>query len=244
MASDLNLDALARIMPGRSIRSYPALLSTEADAMAWARAGAPSGALVVADYQAAARGRGGLPWRTSMGEGLSFSLVVRPELPAAREGWCYVVGSVALADVLADKDVVARWPDAVARAGAGEHVASLGVHARVEADHVAWAVVSVLITEAPTPRGSLLGRCITALESRLQQADAAVLDDYRSRCTTLGQSVRARLIPMGPDGVEVIGEAVDFRSDGALVVRTAAGSRVAVRPQDLGVLEEAAEGAS
>ncbi|MDQ4130536.1 MAG: hypothetical protein M3133_06040, partial [Actinomycetota bacterium] len=76
-------------MPGRPVRTYPAILSTSADAFAWARAGAPEGALVVADYQAAPRGRAGLPWEVRPGEGLGFSLVLRPELPPEREGWLY-----------------------------------------------------------------------------------------------------------------------------------------------------------
>ena len=56
---DLAADALAADLPGRPLRSYPALLSTEADALAWARAGGPGGAVVVAGYQASPRGRAG-----------------------------------------------------------------------------------------------------------------------------------------------------------------------------------------
>ncbi|HWH34036.1 MAG TPA: hypothetical protein VNT56_01805 [Acidimicrobiales bacterium] len=54
---DLSAGVLAAALPDRPLRSYPAPLSTEADALAWARAGAPVGAVVVADYQAAPRGR-------------------------------------------------------------------------------------------------------------------------------------------------------------------------------------------
>ena len=61
LGDDLSAEALAAVLPGRPIRAYPALLSTEADALAWARAGAPSGALVAAAYQAAPRCRAGLP---------------------------------------------------------------------------------------------------------------------------------------------------------------------------------------
>jgi len=46
------------------------------------------------------------------------------------------------------------------------------------------------------------------------------------------------MIPMGPGGPEIIGEAVDVLADGSLVVLTARGSRVAVPPQNLGLLEE------
>jgi BirA family biotin operon repressor/biotin-[acetyl-CoA-carboxylase] ligase len=66
---DLAADVLAADLPGRPLRSYPALLSTEADALAWARAGAPDGAVVVAGYQASPRGRAGLPWQVQQGTG-------------------------------------------------------------------------------------------------------------------------------------------------------------------------------
>jgi len=45
------------------------------------------------------------------------------------------------------------------------------------------------------------------------------------------------MIPMGADGPEVVGEAVDVLGDGSLVVLTARGNRVAVPPQNLGLLE-------
>ncbi len=41
---------------------------------------------------------------------------------------------------------------------------------------------------------------------------------------------------MGPGGPEINGEAVDVLADGSLVVLTARGNRVAVPPQNLGVL--------
>lgn len=50
--------------------------------------------------------------------------------------------------------------------------------------------------------------------------------------------MRARLIPLGPGGPQVTGEAVDSVEDGALVVKTEKGNRVAVRPQHLGILED------
>jgi BirA family transcriptional regulator, biotin operon repressor / biotin---[acetyl-CoA-carboxylase] ligase len=80
---------------------------------------------------------------------------------------------------------------------------------------------------------------LAAIEARCAQIPDAVLFDYRPRCATLGRNVRARLIPVGPAGVEVSGRAVDALPDGALVVIRADDRRVAVRPQHLGLLEDA-----
>lgn len=238
-AADLSATVLAEALPGREVRSYPALLSTEATAMAWARGGAPSGAVVVADYQASPRGRAGLPWHTRPGSGLGASVLLRPALPADREGWPYVAALLALHDVAGDEQAVLEWPDAV-RDAQGRELAALGTYAELGPGRLRWVSVTVLLPRARPPRGPLLAALVQALEARLEQPVEQVLEGYRQRCATLGRQVRARLIPMGAGGVEVTGEAVDVLADGALVIRTARGARVAVLPQNLGLLGDPA----
>ena len=233
VTGDLSAEALAAAMPGRAVRAYPALLSTEADARAWARAGGPAGGVVVADYQASARGRGGLPWQCRPELDLGFTLILRPELTPDEEGWLYVAASLATCEVLGG-DATAEWPDRVSCRG--RHAADIAAHAGLERDGVGWAVVNVLVVDAPAPRGALLGRIAAAVE-RLQQPDAATLASYAERCTTLGRDVEAHLIPTWPDGVRVGGVARRVLPDGALVVEESAGRRVAVRPQHLARLE-------
>lgn len=238
VGGDLAKDRLAGELRGRQVRSYPALLATEPEAMAWARAGAPAGALVVADYQAAPRGRGGQPWRVTPGHGLGFSLVLRPQLSPEREGWLYVAASVALADALTtDDDVRLQWPDTVLAVHGSDTRARLGMISQPGEDTAAWAVLTVLVEDAVPPRGPLLARLAAAVEARLDEAPADVLPAYRLNSVTLGQQVHARMMPLGPTGAVISGEAVDVLADGALAVRTARGNRVAVRPQHLGVLE-------
>lgn len=233
LRDDLTAAALASAFPGRQLRSYPALLSTEADALAWARAGAPSGAVVAAGYQAAPRGRGGRPWTVDPARGVAFSTVLRPQLPSDREGWLYIVATLALSDVL-DTDL--RWPD---QAGAeGSPAGATGMHVELGADRVEWAVVNLLVVDAAPPRPPLLAALVAALECRLGLPTDAALADYRARCATLGRRVRARLIPLGPAGAAVEGIAVDVLNDGALVVETATNRRVAVPPRSLGILED------
>jgi BirA family biotin operon repressor/biotin-[acetyl-CoA-carboxylase] ligase len=130
-----------------------------------------------------------------------------------------------------------EWPDAV-RIG-DRTVARVGVNAHLAAGGVEWAVVTVLITDAEPPRGPLLARALSAIEARCAQAPDAVLFDYRPRCETFGRRVRARLIPVGPGGAEVTGRSADTLPDGALVLVTDEGRRIAVRPQHLGLLEDA-----
>jgi len=231
-ADDLSEAALAEALGGRAFRVYPALLSTEADALAWARAGAPHGAVIAAGYQASPRGRAGLEWHAPPGESLAFSLVVRPRLPAPREGWLYVIASLGLADAL---DTGVRWPDEAVRAG--ERAGAIAVTTGLGAFGVEWAVVNVLVVNARPPRAPLLAAIVAAFEARAVETSAAALADYLRRCETIGRDVRARLIPMGPGGVVIEGRAATVKTDGALVVETADERRLAIRPQSLGLLE-------
>lgn len=235
--SDLAGPELAAALGDRPVRSYPALLSTEPVAMAWAREGAPSGAVVVADYQASPRGRGGWPWIVRAGVGLGCTLLVRPELEPEREGWPYVACLLGLHDAVGTPDSTLVWPDTVCDAS-GDVLARLGVYVELGPSRTDWAVATVLVERAEPPRGPLLARVLAAMEQRLDSPAPAVLADYRARCSTLGQSRRARLLPLGPGGPEVTGEAVDVLADGALVLLTPRGNRVAVPPQNLGLLDE------
>jgi len=221
-------EALEQALPGRPFRFYPAVLSTEADALAWARAGAPQGAVVTAGYQASPRGRAGFEW--DVGDGLAFSLVLRPRLPAPREGWVYTVAVSGLADAFGEEATI-EWPETVCRDGV--QVGAVGAHVEVGPLGVDWAVVNVLIHE-PDPQ--LVARIVEAIEARLAEPSAPVLAAYLRRCDTIGRDVVARLVPLGPGGPEASGRAVSSAVDGSLVVETQEGRRLAIPPQSLGLL--------
>lgn len=229
---DLSPSVLADLLPGRPVRTYPALLSTEVDAEAWARAGGPAGGVVTAGYLAAPRGRAGLPWEP--GRGLVLSLLLRPDLPAQREGWPYLAAALGLADALGGSGTI-RWPDEVH--GPTGRTGALGVRTELGPDRVTWAVVTLLAEHAQPPRAPLLATIVSAVEGRLDEEPEALLEAYRGRCSTLGRLARARLVPLGPAGPVVEGEAVDLRPDGALVIRTDEGRRAVVPPHNLGMLE-------
>ena len=58
--------------------------STNADAIAAARRGAPHGSVFLADEQTAGRGRGDHGWISAAGEGLYVSVLLRPQIPPPR----------------------------------------------------------------------------------------------------------------------------------------------------------------
>jgi BirA family biotin operon repressor/biotin-[acetyl-CoA-carboxylase] ligase len=168
---------------------------------------------------------------------LAFSLILRPALPPEREGWLYTVASVALADVLGP-EVRIGWPDEVWRGD--ERAGAVAVEVQLGPELTEWAVVSVLISRVAPPRGPLVARLADSVEARAAASEGEVLAEHTARCRTIGRKVRARLIPMGPTGIVISGTATETKLDGALLIETAKGSHVAVRPQNLGLLEDAA----
>jgi len=89
--------------------------STNNDALAAARGGAPHGSVWFADEQLAGRGRGGNVWRSAAGEGLYVSVVLRLRIPAGRLLLLPLVAGLAAAEAIrAAAPGVAidlRWPN-------------------------------------------------------------------------------------------------------------------------------------
>ncbi|NNF57766.1 MAG: biotin--[acetyl-CoA-carboxylase] ligase [Rhodothermaceae bacterium] len=107
---------LRTIRFGRAVRWHAVTDSTNAEALRWAAAGAPEGALVGADHQRAGRGRHGRQWTDAPGQGLLVSLVLRPTLVPDQLGLIPLAAGVAVAEVLEQTLSLAprlKWPNDV-----------------------------------------------------------------------------------------------------------------------------------
>lgn len=95
--------------------------STNADLLVAARAGAPAGAVLVAEEQSAGRGRLDRSWQSWPGAGLTFSVLLRPaEVPTGSRGWLSLLTGVAVAEALAAQAAIEarlKWPNDVLAAG-------------------------------------------------------------------------------------------------------------------------------
>lgn len=101
---------------GREIRMFEEIDSTNREAKDWAAQGAPSGALVVAEFQTAGRGRKGRSWLGDAGEAVAMSYILRPgDVPGGVQTVTLVAAvAVALAvEELCGEACRIKWPNDV-----------------------------------------------------------------------------------------------------------------------------------
>jgi BirA family biotin operon repressor/biotin-[acetyl-CoA-carboxylase] ligase len=84
----------ARLVTG--VRVVAETASTNADLLAAAGRGEPSGSVLVAEYQNAGRGRFDRTWTVPPGAGLLFSVLIRSDVDPARWGWLPLLTGLAV----------------------------------------------------------------------------------------------------------------------------------------------------
>ncbi len=157
-------------LPIPALRCFASTGSTNDEALAWAEAGAPDGALVVADEQTRGRGRLERRWITRPGAALAFSLVFRPgldESPAA--GLFSPLGALAVSEALSELGLPAqiKWPNDVLVGGrkvCGILAESVWQDQRLQAVVLG---IGVNVSPASVPPAEQLNFPATSLEAEL-----------------------------------------------------------------------------
>lgn len=242
---------------------FPHLLAstptTNADAVALVRQGAPTLSSVVAEEQTAGRGRRDRTWVSPASGGLWMSVVVRPgRVEPSRWTWLPLVAGLAACDALvahSGLQVRVKWPnDLVLEETDAKGTSTLRKLGGVLSERVAGLDAVVLgiginvalaRAELPTPeatsllaqgvsvdREALLARVLVALALRLgqwQQGDPVLEADYRRACASISRPVRVSM----PDGSTVAGVVRDVDGGGALVVNTPEGNSQTITAGDV-----------
>lgn len=215
--------------------------STNALVVARARAGEPEGLVVVTEEQSAGRGRLDRVWEAPRGTSLTFSILLRPEVPPASWTWIPLLTGYALQAALADRvpEVTLKWPNDVM---VGEHKLAGILVERVETDLGPAAVIGIGLNVNQT-RAELPTEIATSLRIELEEsfdrnpllvqvlgsfkALLPLLDEpevlraaYADVCATVGRTVDVHL----PGGETVRGEVLDLDQYGALVLSTGEGT--------------------
>jgi BirA family transcriptional regulator, biotin operon repressor / biotin---[acetyl-CoA-carboxylase] ligase len=222
--------------------------STNDDAKAGARDGAPHGAVWIADTQRAGRGRRGRSWISPPGENLTFSLLLRIPCASARvPPLALAVGLAvrdAVANVLGDR-VMVKWPNdvVVVDGGAWKKIAGvlvesslvgarassivvgvgLNVHTREFPDGLAATSVA-RESNVPVSRAELLADILAAIDHDAEHVAHRGLGILHARLRAVDVLAGRRI--ERDDGVR--GRAVGIDVEGRLVVEQDDGSRVKI----------------
>lgn len=232
------------------LQVLPQTGSTNADVAAAARAGRGEGLVVVAEQQVSGRGRLDRQWVSPPRSGLTFSMLLRPDVePARRPLLTLLVATAAAVAAIArtDCDVRVKWPNdlvvddrklagLLAEVVGDAVVVGLGLNVSTRRDELPRDDATSLELERgqPVDRAPLLLAVLRAVESAYRgwldaDGDAdMVLRPYRALSATLGRTVRAEL----PGGAALVGEAVDVDSYGRLLLEVG-GERHALSAADV-----------
>jgi BirA family biotin operon repressor/biotin-[acetyl-CoA-carboxylase] ligase len=199
---------------GHFARVVPLTGSTNDDARVWASAGAPDGAVVIADAQSMGRGRQGRAWSSPAGASLAMSIVLRPAVPPARLPPLSIVVGLAVRRAIAmrvSRVVSVKWPNDVVvetddeRAPRfGKKIAGVLVEAAIAGVGVEHAIVGIGINVArdsfPDELShratslSLLG-CRSLSRTALAVDVIAALDDEVAHWLGAPSSLASRVAP-------------------------------------------------
>lgn len=240
--------------PDLTLELLEAAPSTNQVASERAVAGAPDGLVVVADHQTGGRGRLDRGWETPASTAVTFSLVLRPDLPPPAWPWLPLLTGLSVAKALAawGYDAKVKWPNDVlltapgAASGDARKVAGILVE-RVETADGPAAVIGVginvgmtaeelpvptatslaLVGPEPPPRTDVLLGVVAALRERYDAWRAGGAEGSARLLTsyvTACATVGQQVRVDLPGGSVLTGRAVDVDPDGRLVVETASGT--------------------
>lgn len=225
---------------GRELHCFEVLDSTNSTAREMAAAGAPDGAVVIADAQRRGRGRLGREWVSPARKNLYVSIVLRCDLPPERLAQIGLLAGVATCETIREwcPEAAIKWPNDVLlgdRKTAGilaemeqrrdgrAVILGIGVNLNSSAgdfpDELRDKATSLhLASGLDIDRARFAGRLLTALERRYEQwrrdGFAAIATAWRALAPLVG-----RRIHVAEPAGSVEGEVVALDDDGALRIR-------------------------
>jgi BirA family biotin operon repressor/biotin-[acetyl-CoA-carboxylase] ligase len=238
-------DLLSRLSPnrivGRDIQVFQQTSSTNDVAEKLARDGVPEGVVIFAETQTKGRGRLGRKWLSPVGQGLWFSVLLRPTLAPTSITQLIIAAATAVARAIRSETSLVpqiKWPnDILIR---GKKVAGILTELSAELDRVRYVIigigVDVNVTEFPEElrevatslaaesgntfiRAEIAASILAELDAdyaRLARGEfAALAEEWERQCITLGQRV---VIHIGDRTLSGRAESLD--NDGALLLRS------------------------
>jgi len=234
---------------GKHIHHHYKIGSTNTSAMEAGSAGAPEGAVVLAEQQTAGRGRGANAWHSERSSGIYCSVVLRPALPPSDALVITLAAGLAVHAAVQELDsrvmLDLKWPNDVLIEG--KKVCGILTEMNAEVTRVRYVVVGIginvnqssfpedlqaiatslrLVTGTEWSRVELCAALLKSLDREYRallenpEATVSILRRFQERSS----SVRGRQVEVEENsGFDGVTEGLDER--GFLLVRTAQGLR-------------------
>ena len=238
-------DLLSRLsssrIVGRDVQVFQQTSSTNDVAEKLARDGVNEGVVIFAESQTRGRGRLGRKWLSPAGQGLWFSVLLRPQLPPGAVTQLTIAAATAVARAIGSQTGLTpqiKWPnDILVR---GKKAVGILTELSAEVDRVRYVIIGIgvdvnvpefpaeladVATSLSLSAGRRFARAeIAAAILRELDADyarvvrgefAALAEEWEQQCITLGRRVEIHI-----GSRTVSGRAESLDSDGALLLRT------------------------
>jgi BirA family transcriptional regulator, biotin operon repressor / biotin---[acetyl-CoA-carboxylase] ligase len=229
---------------GRKVYSFQTIDSTNTFARSLAARGEEEGALVIAEEQTAGRGRQGRTWSSNIDENLTFTLLLRPEIPNGKINLLPLGIAVALTQGirrLTSLPVLCKWPNdlllmggkvagilmesALSSRGFEYVVVGIGINVnqRKFPEHLRTRATSLALHAGHAiDRVALLRSVLQSIESNYETYTSGGLDaivpSWLSLAPMVGKQITAAM-----QGTTVAGTVLGLSADGGLQLRTDAG---------------------
>jgi len=256
LADEVQRLAVTAVMGQSRYEHHDRIDSTNAEARRLAEQGCPEGTLVVAETQTAGKGRKGRAWFSPTQAGIYATIVLRPSLPIEDTPLLTLLTAVSMTEAIIDTTGMRptiKWPNDILVNG--RKVAGILTEVSSEVDRVEFALVGIGLN-VNTPRASLPTRMIFPATSLAAEAGAPQsrpkilacwLKHFEAEYEHLAAGNRTALLEHWKALADIAGRKVTIQrvhdrisgtvlgvdDDGALCVRTPAGSVVRILSGDV-----------
>lgn len=232
-----------------SIVIYDETDSTNRQAFNLASQGMEEGSIIIAENQSSGKGRLGRHWVTFPGQGIYFSIILRPPIPPSKASGLTIVAAVALSFTLDEFQITnheIKWPNDILING--RKAAGILSEIKADPDSIDFIIVGIginlnipaelwpdeikdIASSVTDAAGTEIDRCsfLKVLLSNfekyyfkfLEDGFSEIIDIWKDRSGIINKKIRATLIDES-----FTGTVTSVNSEGFLVVSTEDGERL------------------
>ncbi len=215
---------------GAKIYTFDTIDSTNNCARALAACWAEEGTVIIAERQTAGRGRMGRTWTANALENLTFSVILRPTVPAEDLNLLPLYVGVAVVDAIrrvTGLDIQCKWPNDLLLNG--KKVAGILLEGSLKESSVDFVVIGIGVNvnqhEFPPELAGKATSLVmeTGKEFNREELFREIMRSLESHYRSLGKRGFSEVIPLWTERSNFIGQHVSLSQNGSVLTGVVAG---------------------